>query len=183
MRKLFLLGVQPSTWKIIDELHQNTKTCVKWKQQTSETFSSHQGVKQGGLLSTELYKLYIEGLLKTYENPKLGCHIGTLTINAIACADDIALVCDNPYDLQIHVNQAVNYSDTHRYKLQPQKSVIIEINNTKRNHRDRQPPIKINQNSMQLHVVEKSAHLGILRSKSKEKTQATHIEQHITKAR
>ena len=26
-------------------------------------------------------------------------------------------VCDNPYDLQIHVNQAVNYSDTHRYKL------------------------------------------------------------------
>jgi hypothetical protein len=119
--------------------------------------------------------------LRRDENSKLGCHIGTLTINAIACADDIALVCDNPYDLQIHVNQAVNYSDTHRYKLQPQKSVIIEINNTKRNHRDRQPPIKINQNNMP--VVEKSAHLGILRSKSKEKTEATHIEQHITKAR
>jgi hypothetical protein len=32
-------------------------------------------------------------------------------------------------------------------------------------------------------VVEKSAHLGILRSKSKEKTEATHIEQNITKAR
>jgi hypothetical protein len=77
MRKLFLLaiGVQPSTWKIIDELHQNTKTCVKWKKQTSETFSSHQGVKQGGLLSAELYKLYIEDLLKTYENSKLGCHM------------------------------------------------------------------------------------------------------------
>jgi hypothetical protein len=132
MRKLFLLGIQPSTWKIIDELHQNTKTCVKWKQQTSEIFSIHQGVKQGGLLSAELYKLYIEDLLKTYENSKLGCQIGTLTINAIACADDIALVCD---DLQIHINQSVNYSDTHRCKLQPQKSVIIEINNTKRNQR------------------------------------------------
>jgi hypothetical protein len=34
MIKLFLLGVQPSTWKIIDELHQDTKTMVKWKQQT-----------------------------------------------------------------------------------------------------------------------------------------------------
>ena len=32
-------------------------------------------------------------------------------------------------------------------------------------------------------LVEKSAHLGILRSKSKEKTEATHIEQNITKAR
>jgi hypothetical protein len=57
-----------------------------------EFISSHQGVKQGGLLSAELYKLYIEDLLKTYENSKLGLHIGTLTINAIACADDIALV-------------------------------------------------------------------------------------------
>jgi hypothetical protein len=50
--------------------------------------------------------------------------------------------------------------------------VIIEINNTKRNHRDRQPPIKINQNNML--VVEQSAHLGILRSKSKEKTEGIH---------
>jgi hypothetical protein len=48
--------------------------------------------------------------------------------------------------------------------------VIIEVNNTRRNHRDRQPPIKINQNNMP--VVEKSAHLGILRCKSKEKTEA-----------
>ena len=32
-------------------------------------------------------------------------------------------------------------------------------------------------------LVEKSAHLGILRSKSKEKTEAIHIEQNITKAR
>ena len=161
MIKLFLLGVQPSTWKIIDEFHQDTKTSVKWKQQTSEIFSSHQGVKQGGLLSAELYKLCIEDLLKTFENSKLGCHIGTLTINAITCSNDIALVCDNPYDLQIHVNQAVNYSDTHRYKLQRQERVIIEINNTKRNHRYRQPPIKINQNNMLL--VEKSAHLGMIK--------------------
>ena len=85
----------------------------------------------------------------------------------MACADDIALVFDNPYDLQIHANQAVHYSEYHRYKLQPQRSVIIEVNNTRRNHRDRQPPIKINKNNMP--VVEKSAHLGILRSKSKEK--------------
>ena len=64
------------------------------------------------------------------------------------------------YDFQIHINQAVNYNDTHRYQLQPQKSVIIEVNNTRRNHRDRQPPKKINQNNMP--VVKKSAHFGIL---------------------
>jgi hypothetical protein len=54
-------------------------------------------VKQGGLLSAELYKLYIEDLLKSYEISKIGCRIGTITINAVACADDIALVSDNPH--------------------------------------------------------------------------------------
>jgi hypothetical protein len=41
------------------------KTCIKWKQQVSDSFDCQQGVKQGGLLSAELYKLYIEDLLRT----------------------------------------------------------------------------------------------------------------------
>ena len=40
----------------------------------------------------------------------------------------LSVVSDNPRDLQILVNQAVQYSITHRYRLQPKKSVVIEIN-------------------------------------------------------
>jgi hypothetical protein len=65
MRKLHLLDIQPSTWKTIDNLHHDTRTCIKWKQQVSDSFDCQQGVKQGGLLSAELYKLYIEDLLRT----------------------------------------------------------------------------------------------------------------------
>jgi hypothetical protein len=32
------------------------------------------------------------------------------------------------YHFWLCVNQAVQYSITHRYKLQPQKSVVIEVN-------------------------------------------------------
>jgi anti-sigma regulatory factor (Ser/Thr protein kinase) len=49
----------------------------------------------------------------------------------------IALVSDNPHDLQILVNQAVQYSIIHRYKLQPQKSVVIEVNKKERNQQDK----------------------------------------------
>jgi hypothetical protein len=65
----------PSTWKIIDNLHHDTRTCIKWKQQVSDSFDCQQGVKQGGLLSAELY---IEDLLKSYENSKIGCRIGIM---------------------------------------------------------------------------------------------------------
>jgi hypothetical protein len=114
-------------------------------------------VKQGGLSSAELYILYIEDLLKSYENSKIGCRIGTITINAVACDDGIALISDNPHDLQILVNQAVQYSITHRYKLQPQKSVVIEVNKKGRNQQDKNLPLKIKMTCLQLknpHILE-----------------------------
>jgi hypothetical protein len=52
-------------------------------------------------------------------------------------------------------NQAVQYSITHRYKLQPQKSVVIEVNKKGRNQQDKNLPLKINQDDMP--TVEKSA--------------------------
>jgi hypothetical protein len=48
-----------------------------------------QGVKQGGLLSADLYKLYIEDLLQTFQEMDIGAHIGDITVNAIACADEV----------------------------------------------------------------------------------------------
>ncbi|CAC5425417.1 unnamed protein product [Mytilus coruscus] len=129
MRKLFLLDIDPATWSIIDELHKNTSCSIKWKNQLSQEFKVYQGVKQGGLLSADLYKLYIEDLLSLYENSTLGCKIGNININAVACADDIALLSDNPYDLQILVNHALQYSQLHYYTLQPQKSVVIQVEN------------------------------------------------------
>jgi hypothetical protein len=41
-----------------------------------------QGVKQGGLLSADLYKLYIEDLLHTFQEMDSGAQIGDITVNA-----------------------------------------------------------------------------------------------------
>ena len=44
-----------------------------------------QGVKQGGLLSADLYKLYVNDLLIMLKDSDLGIKIGSLTLNAVAC--------------------------------------------------------------------------------------------------
>ena len=62
-RKLYMLGINPATWTVVDELHRNTRSCVKWNDCISDEINVQQGVKQGGLLSADLYKLYIEDLL------------------------------------------------------------------------------------------------------------------------
>ena len=88
-RKLYVLGINPATWTVIDELHRNTRPCVKWNDCISDEINIQQGVKQGGLLSADLYKLYIEYLLQTSQEMDTRAHIGDITVNAIACADEL----------------------------------------------------------------------------------------------
>jgi hypothetical protein len=67
----------------------------------SEEFPIFQGVKQGGILSADLYKIYIEDLLDNFHHEESGCKFGNLTINAIACADAIALTSHTKEEMQI----------------------------------------------------------------------------------
>jgi hypothetical protein len=55
------------------------------------------------------------------------------------------------------------------FLVHTQKSVVIEVNKKGRNQQDKNLPLKINQDDMP--TVEKSAHLGIFRSKSNQKTE------------
>ena len=151
---------------------------VKWGDYISDEINVQQGVKQGGLLSTDLYKLYIEDLLHTFQEMDYGAQIGDITVNAIACADDIALIAEDKSDLQILLNTAVQYSTQHHYTLQPQKSVIIPINQKRKCSAD--VTFKLNNENMP--ITDKSSHLGIVRSTSRTKTENKTIEQNITKA-
>ena len=58
MRKLFNIGVEGNLWTIVNSLHQEAQSAVKWQGEISEKFKVDQGVRQGGILSTVLYKVY-----------------------------------------------------------------------------------------------------------------------------
>ena len=51
-----------------------------------------QGVEQGGVNSTDLYKIFGKEQLATAQESKLGVPLGNLTISGIGQADDSALV-------------------------------------------------------------------------------------------
>ncbi|MEW8547744.1 MAG: reverse transcriptase family protein, partial [Candidatus Thiodiazotropha sp.] len=181
MRKTFHCGVEPAVWTLIDELHTNTKCVIKWMDQKSSEFEIYQGVKQGGLLSADLYKVYVNDLLGMFTESELGIRIGSLTLNAVACADDIALFADDPADLQILLNYAYHYSNLHRYLLQPQKSVILPILWNARCKMKIDCTWTLGQETMP--IVDKTSHLGIIRSTSIENTERETVAQNISKAR
>jgi hypothetical protein len=59
-------------------------------------FTLTQGVRQGGILSSDLYKVYINPLLNNLSDSYLGMKIGNVNCNASACADDVALMSIRP---------------------------------------------------------------------------------------
>ena len=54
--KLFNIDVQGNMWTLISSLHYDGKSAVKWQGKISSKLSVDQGVRQSGLLSTDLYK-------------------------------------------------------------------------------------------------------------------------------
>ena len=46
------------SWSLIHSLHAETESVVKWNGAYSDVFKVDQGLRQGGILSTDLYKSF-----------------------------------------------------------------------------------------------------------------------------
>ena len=146
----------------------------------SENFNILQGVRQGGILSADLYKIYINPLLKQLQQSRLGMDIGYIECGATACADDIPLNCTDLTEAQIMLNMAYNYSCNEQYKLQLQKSMVIQMESKKKS---RHNPIELKFKDTILPNVETATHLGMQRSKTDKETIENTVNENIKKAR
>ncbi len=129
--KLYQTNIKRSLWLIIDDLYTDGKEVIRWKGVDSREYTVRQGVKQGGILSPLLYKLYINNLLVSLQRAALGYHIGPVFAGAPTCADDILLISDDPFQLQAMLQVAHRYSTQHQYQIHPQKSTVTHMMKSK----------------------------------------------------
>ncbi len=81
-----------------------------------------QGVRQGGILPTHLYKIYNNKLLEQLEREGDGLHIGTTFMGAPTCADDMLHLTTGDDRLQAMLANSDQFSDQRRYIIHPIKS-------------------------------------------------------------
>ncbi len=81
------------------------------------------GLRQGGILSTHLYKSYINKLLKMFEKSGL-VTIGSLYLRTPTYANDILLIANNSFQSQAMLDLSVNYSVENEYSVHPVKSTV-----------------------------------------------------------
>ncbi|VDH96186.1 Hypothetical predicted protein [Mytilus galloprovincialis] len=174
IRRLFQIGFSQQSILLISNLYENATSCVKWgNTMSNRLFNIEQGVRQGGAISADLYKVYINPLLQILSNSGLGAKIGNINCCAPTCADDIALISNNPFELQNMINIAVDFSQREGYLLQPQKSVVLPIKTCNKMLDVEQGFWKLK--NIDMPIVQDSSHIGIKKSQ-KDSTNATIIE-------
>ncbi|CAG2198574.1 unnamed protein product [Mytilus edulis] len=179
IRRLYQAGISDQSIILIDSLYKNATSCVKWRNNTSQIFEIEQGVRQGGAISADLYKLYVNPLLNILSGTGLGGHIGDIGCCAPTCADDVAIISNNPMELQMLIDIAANFSKREGYTLQPTKSVVIPISTSTKSIEIDENYWNINKNPMP--VVEHSTHIGI--QKCQKNSAKLTAEENMKKAR
>ena len=127
LRKIYHIGVEGALWYLITSLHTNARTVIKWDGQQSEEFDIEQGVRQGGILSTDLYKVYGNNLLNRLDGIYQGATIGEIGCAAPACADDVAVASSKTGPLQSLVHTSADYGSMERFDFQLVKSVVVKV--------------------------------------------------------
>ena len=93
------------------------------------------GVKQGGILSTNFYKTYIDPLLNLLRSKRIGFRLGTVYVGGPTVADDLAYLTKFIDELQLMLCEADGYSGQKRYiryiqlklKLSPYQMQVTKI--------------------------------------------------------
>ena len=121
------LGISGTMWSLINDCHSNSYFTVVVNQTSSQWFPISQGVRQGGVLSTFLYLVFIDELLLEIQN--LSPNIGVFDIQSSnpTLADDICVIALTPRELQKVLDNIFQYSRRWRFTFNAAKSNVLHF--------------------------------------------------------
>ena len=125
------------------------------------------GFEQGGINSSDYFKLYNNEQLQIVQESGLGVDIKSSTISAIGQADDVILASNDIRNLSIQAKLIENNCEQHRITLVPKKTKLLAIYHEKQSpdveYAKLINPVTIAGKSVDF--VDEAEHVGVLRSK------------------
>jgi hypothetical protein len=116
----------------------------------------------------------VQDLLEELEQNVIGYHLGNIYVGSPACADDIAFISSDKYEMQTMLNIVSRYAKEHHYLIHPVKTQLVDCSKTPSNY-------DWVMNDNKLKITNQSEHLGVIRA-DKNETKAN-IETNIQTAR
>ena len=166
--ELFKAGMKGEAVKIVNNRLSSRATVYEWNSELLGPGHDATGFEQGGINSSEFYKLYNNEQLETAQSSRLGVDLKSGVISAIGQADDVVLVSNSLDSLRLLLNLTKLYCDKYRVLLVPSKTRLLAFTTRKTKHLSDiaklSNMIEINGHGVQFE--EEVEHVGITRSTS-----------------
>ena len=125
VEELYRTKVCGSALTFIDSRLHNRSTIYQWDNIAMGPSKDDTGVEQGGINSSEFYKLYNNEQLDTAQRSELGVNIESSTVSSIGQADDVLLVASTVNDSLLLTLLTEKYCHKYHVKLVPSKTKLL----------------------------------------------------------
>ena len=142
----------------------NLSSRVRWQSAFSDSFTITSGVKQGGILSPNLFTVFVDDLISLLKKSGMGCQIESLYVGSIMYADDLTLLAPTRSAMQKMIRICEKYCDDHSLSFNPKKTKSMLFGNGYESHK----PINLSLYNDTIQYVTEWRYLGCLVKSGKE---------------
>jgi len=150
------LNIDGKDLRVIRNIYWEQTAAVRVDNEISDYQHIKRGVRQGCVLSPDLFSIYSENIMRNIENLP-GISTNGYNMNNIRYADDIVLIAESEKDLQVLVNIIEQESEKMGLSLNTKKTVTMAIT-----RKSITPSCNIKLDGKELAQVEKFKYLGAL---------------------
>ena len=164
--QLYKADITGSALTFIDNRLASRATAYQWEGTMMGPAHDDTGFEQGGINSSDFYKLYNNEQLISTQRSRLGIDLKSCVISAIGQADDVVHVANSIDDLNLLVKITEDYCKKYRVTLVPSKTKLLAYANTEHEYEvylaQLLNPIKIDNTPVKF--CDETEHVGIIRN-------------------
>ena len=166
VKNLYHTGTRGELLLYLDKRLGNRQTYLDWNGTLMGPIRDQQGLEQGGVSSSDLYKIFSSEQLSAAHASELGVQLGPLTVSGVGQADDTALLSNNIHQLYYLLQLSINFGSKYHVQLSPGKSKL-QVFQPKGSAMETEylktvNPIAIN--NEQISFEDEAEHVGLVRS-------------------
>ena len=166
VRNMYNAGTDDQRLLYLDQRLANRQTYVDFDQQLMGPIHDERGLEQGGVASSDKYKLYNNEQAKTAQQSGLGVSVLGFNISCITLADDGVLLSNSIHYLKNLLFLTEQYCGKYKVELVPDKTKLLAFCNNEHDvlvkYSKAISPISLN--GQKIEFSEQAEHLGILRT-------------------
>ena len=167
VKNLYNIGTCGHSLLYLDTRLKQRQTYIDWEGKLMGPIIDEQGLEQGGVSSSDFYKIFGREQLVLAQKSSLGVKLGqTLTVSAIGQADDTVLTSNNINNLFYLLQLTKNFCSKYMVELCADKTKL-QVFHTKTMKLDMKYAEAINPiviNNEAIHFATSADHVGLLRS-------------------